>query len=50
LLAFIVGKLCMHDGGLRDMTNLCANHEVKRPTAQHFIELLEATYPSVVSH
>jgi uncharacterized protein len=36
--------LCMHDGGLLDMVNLCANLEVKRPTAQHFIELLEATH------
>ncbi len=36
--------LCMHDGGLLDMVDLCANLEVKRPTAQHFIELLEATH------
>lgn len=36
--------LCLHDGGLLDMTDLCANLEVKRPTAQHFIELLEATH------
>jgi predicted AAA+ superfamily ATPase len=36
--------LCMHDGGLLDMPDLCANLEVKRPTAQHFIELLEATH------
>jgi predicted AAA+ superfamily ATPase len=36
--------LCMHDGGLLDMVDLCANLEVKRPTAQTFIELLEATY------
>ena len=36
--------LCMHDGGLLDMVNLCANLEVKRPTAQNFIELLEATH------
>lgn len=36
--------LCMHDGSLLDMPNLCANLEVKRPTAQHFIELLEATH------
>ncbi len=36
--------LCMHDGGLLDMTDLCANLEVKRPTAQNFIELLEATH------
>lgn len=36
--------LCLHDGGLLDMPDLCANLEVKRPTAQHFIELLEATH------
>ena len=36
--------LCMHDGGLLDMVDLCANLAVKRPTAQHFIELLEATH------
>lgn len=36
--------LCMHDGGLLDMPDLCANLEVKRPTAQHFIALLEATH------
>lgn len=36
--------LCMHDGGLLDMVALCANLEVKRPTAQHFIELLQATH------
>jgi predicted AAA+ superfamily ATPase len=36
--------LCMHDGGLLDMAALCANLEVKRPTAQSFLELLEATH------
>lgn len=36
--------LCLHDGGLLDMVDLCANLEVKRPTAQNFIELLEATH------
>jgi len=36
--------LCMHDGGLLDMPELCENLEVKRPTAQHFIELLEASH------
>lgn len=36
--------LCMHDGGLLDMVDLCANLEVKRPTAQSFIELLQATH------
>jgi uncharacterized protein len=36
--------LCMHDGGLLEMTDLCSNLEVKRPTAQNFIHLLEATH------
>ncbi|WP_235840053.1 ATP-binding protein [Derxia lacustris] len=36
--------LCLHDGGLLDMTDLCANLEVKRATAQSFIELLEAVH------
>jgi uncharacterized protein len=36
--------LCMHDGGLLDMVNLCTNLAVKRPTAQNFIELLDATH------
>jgi len=36
--------LCMHDSGLLDMPTLCSNLEVKRSTAQHFIELLEATH------
>lgn len=36
--------LCLHDGALLDMVDLCSNLEVKRPTAQSFIELLEATH------
>jgi predicted AAA+ superfamily ATPase len=36
--------LCMHDGGLLNISDLCSNLAVKRPTAQHFIELLEATH------
>jgi uncharacterized protein len=36
--------LCMHDGGLLVMTDLCSNLEVKRPTAQNFIHLLETTH------
>ena len=36
--------LCMHDGGLLDMTDLCSNLEVKRPTAQNYIELLQTTH------
>lgn len=35
--------LCMHDGGILDVPDLCTNLEVKRPTALHFIDLLEAT-------
>lgn len=36
--------LCLHDGGVLDMQALCSNLEVKRPTAQHFIDLLEAAF------
>lgn len=36
--------LCRHDGGILDMKALCSNLEIKRPTAQHFIELLEAAH------
>jgi predicted AAA+ superfamily ATPase len=36
--------LCLHDGGLLDLPTLCANLEVKRPTAQNFIDLLEAAH------
>lgn len=36
--------LCLHDGAILDMSDLCANLAVKRPTAQNFIELLEATH------
>lgn len=37
--------LCMHDGGLLSMEDLCSNlADVKRPTAQRYIDLLEATH------
>jgi len=36
--------LCMHDGGILDMQTLCSNLNVKRPTVQNFIELLESTH------
>lgn len=36
--------LCMHDGGLLDMSDLCSNLEVKRPTAQNYIELLQTAH------
>lgn len=35
--------LCMNDGGLLDFQKLCENLEVKRATAQNYIDLLEAT-------
>lgn len=36
--------LCLHDGGLLDMQALCGNLEVKKGTANNFIDLLEATH------
>ncbi|MGH8455105.1 MAG: ATP-binding protein, partial [Nevskiales bacterium] len=36
--------LCLHDGGLLDVPDLCKNLEVKKPTANSFISLLEATH------
>ncbi len=36
--------LCMHDGGLLDMVDLCKNLEVKKATANNFLSLLEATH------
>lgn len=36
--------ICLHDGGLMEMSSLCSNLQVTRPTAQNFIELLEATH------
>ncbi|TXI23892.1 MAG: ATP-binding protein [Nitrosomonas sp.] len=36
--------LCRHDGGLLDLTALSSNLKVTRPTAQHFIDLLEAAH------
>ena len=36
--------LCMHDGGLLDMPDLRKNLEVKKPTANNFIALLESTH------
>ena len=34
--------LCLHDGVLLDMVNLGKNLEVKKPTAQNYISLLES--------
>ena len=36
--------LCMHDGGILDVTELCKNLEVKKPTANNFIALLESAH------
>lgn len=36
--------LCLHDGGLLDIKEICSGLEVKKPTANNFISLLEATH------
>jgi predicted AAA+ superfamily ATPase len=36
--------LCLHDGGLLDLSELCKNLQLKKPTVASFIELLEATH------
>ena len=36
--------ICMHYGTLIDMKTLCENLEIKRPTAQSYIEILEAAH------
>jgi predicted AAA+ superfamily ATPase len=36
--------LCLHDGGLLDMVDLGKNLEVKKPTAQNYLLLLEAAH------
>lgn len=36
--------VCLHDGGLLSLPDLCKNLQVKKPTALHFISLLEATH------
>jgi uncharacterized protein len=36
--------LCMHDGGIQDLTTLSKNLGVPKPTVQKFIHLLEATH------
>lgn len=36
--------LCLHDGGLLDMTELGKNLQVKKPTATSYINLLEAAH------
>lgn len=36
--------LCLHDGGLLDVTQLCKSLELKRPTVSNFIDLFESTH------
>jgi predicted AAA+ superfamily ATPase len=36
--------LCLHDGGLLDLVNLCKSLELTRSTVANFIDLLEATH------
>lgn len=36
--------LCLHDGGLLKLPNLCSSLELKRPTVSNFISLLEGTH------
>lgn len=36
--------LCLHDGGLLDVQDLCKNLQLKKPTVLNFISLLEATH------
>lgn len=36
--------LCMHDGGILNVADLCKNLEVKKPTANNFIALLESAH------
>jgi hypothetical protein len=36
--------LCLHEGGLLDIPDLCSNLQLKRPTVASFLDLLEATH------
>jgi predicted AAA+ superfamily ATPase len=36
--------LCLHDGGLLNLQDLCSSLQLKRPTVGNFIELLENTH------
>jgi predicted AAA+ superfamily ATPase len=36
--------LCLHGGGLLDIQKLCENLQVKKPTAQSFLNILEACH------
>lgn len=36
--------LCLHEGGIVNIPDLCKNLELKRPTVANFIDLLESTH------
>jgi predicted AAA+ superfamily ATPase len=36
--------LCLHDGGILNLPDLCKNLELKRPTVENFVDLLEAAH------
>jgi hypothetical protein len=36
--------LCLHDGAVLDMPQLCSNLRLNRPTVRNFIDILEATH------
>ena len=36
--------LCLHDGGILDMPQLCNNLDLKKPTVNNFLALLEAAH------
>ncbi len=36
--------LCLHDGGMLNLQELCSKLELKRPTVSNFIDLLESTH------
>ena len=36
--------LCLHDGGLLNVADLCSSLQLKRPTVSNFIELLQNTH------
>ncbi|MBQ7617412.1 MAG: ATP-binding protein [Desulfovibrio sp.] len=36
--------ICLHDGSLIEMKTLCENLEIKRPTVQSYLEILEAAH------
>ena len=36
--------LCLHEGGILNLPDLCKNLELKRPTVENFVDLLEAAH------